>query len=463
MQYISTRGGVKPLSFQQVVLMGLADDGGLLIPESLPDVRDKLDSWRKLDYLQLAHEVFSLFATDVPNGILEQLVGRSYGNTFKPEVAPTVQVGDLFILELFHGPTLSFKDMALQFLGNLYEYILGETGGHLNILGATSGDTGSAAIYGVRGRERINIFIMHPHKRVSDIQERQMTSVLDANVHNIAVRGSFDDCQRIMKSLAGDLDFKRRYCIGSVNSINFARILAQIVYYFYSAFRVQEMTGTDQIRFCVPTGNFGDILAGWYAKRMGLNLSRLILATNENDILARFFNTGVYSRGTVAQTYSPAMDIQVSSNFERYLYHRVGDDPRRLRTLMEVFAETGALKIELAEGEVVASEMVSKSASNEETLETIGKYYRDYGYILDPHTAVGVHVAEDFGLDGEPLICVSTAHPAKFPEAIHKATGKDVARHPDIDALADLPTRCEILDNDSQVVRAFIEKTLMVS
>ncbi len=460
MKYISTRGGVEPLSFQQVVLMGLADDGGLLIPESIPDARDRLQSWRKLDYLQLAQEVFSLFATDIPTDVMRSLIERSYRGTFHPEVAPTVRVGDLFILELFHGPTLSFKDVALQFLGNLYEHILGQTGGHLNILGATSGDTGSAAIYGVRGRAGINIFVMHPHKRVSEIQERQMTSVLDANVHNIAVRGSFDDCQRIMKSLASDLDFKRRHSIGSVNSINFARILAQIVYYFYSAFHVQRITGTTQTRVCVPTGNFGDILAGWYAGRMGLNLSQMILATNENDILARFFNTGVYSRGTVAQTYSPAMDIQVSSNFERYLYHRVGSDPKRLRLLMEGFASTGSLKLDLREGEVVDSQMVSKSATNAETLETIAKYYRDYGYVLDPHTAVGVHVAEDFGLEGDPLVCVSTAHPAKFPEAIREATGESVARHPDIDALAGLPTRCEILDNDSGAVRAFIEKTL---
>ena len=238
MNYISTRGKVEPISFQKAVIMGLADDGGLLIPESIPNVTKRLDSWRSLAYEQLALEVFRLFATDVPDDQLKQLVEKSYRTPFDPEVAPLASVGDLYILELFHGPTLSFKDVALQFLGNLYEYILAKANRNLNILGATSGDTGSAAIYGVRSRDRMQIFVMHPHKRVSPIQERQMTTVLDENVHNIAVKGSFDDCQQIMKTLASDLDFKREYRLGSVNSVNWARVLAQIVYYFHSVFQM---------------------------------------------------------------------------------------------------------------------------------------------------------------------------------------------------------------------------------
>ena len=296
MKYISTRGKDEPIEFQDAVMMGLADDGGLLIPEAIPDVSDKLAGWRELNYADLAFEVISLVAPALPADDLKGRIDSSYGEAFGPDVAVTKAVGDLFVLELWHGPTLAFKDVALQLLGHLFEYILARRGGRINILGATSGDTGSAAIYGVRGRAGIDIFMMHPHERISSIQCRQMTAVPDANVHNIAVEGSFDDCQRIMKSLAGDLDFKRAYHIGAVNSVNWARVLAQIVYYFKGVFDVQRTTGAGQVRMSVPTGNFGDVLAGWYAMQMGLPISKLILATNENDILARFFASGVYHK-----------------------------------------------------------------------------------------------------------------------------------------------------------------------
>ena len=470
MNYISTRGGVQPVAFQDAVLMGLAEDGGLLIPTSIPQVADRLADWRPLDYADLAYEVIRLFAVDVPEGDLRGLIEKSYKGPFGPQVAPTVRVGAVHVLELWHGPTLSFKDVALQLLGNVFEYILSRRGGsaspcvacfaeqgRLNILGATSGDTGSAAICGVRGRERIDIFILHPKGRVSAIQERQMTSVLDDNVHNLAVEGSFDDCQQIMKSLAGDLDFKRRCDLGAVNSVNWARVLAQIVYYFHSVFRVQQATGAKSVRVCVPTGNFGDILAAWYALQMGLPISRLILATNENDILSRYFNTGVYSRGPVHRTLAPAMDIQVASNFERYLYYKVGRDAARLRGLMEEFARTGALDIG---GDPVDPAFLAAAGTKAQCLETIGRYHRRHGYLLDPHTAVGVAVAEKVGLEGDPMICVATAHPAKFPDAIREATGEDLARHPAIDALADLPTRCTTLPNDEQAVREFIVRTI---
>lgn len=460
MDYISTRGGIKPISFKQAVVMGLADDGGLIVPSFIPDVSHLLNVWRLLPYEQLALEVFRLYATDMSTQDLKQLIGKSYLGTFDPEVAPTVPVGDILILELFHGPTMSFKDVALQFLGNLYEHILSKTGDELNILGATSGDTGSAAIHGVKGRDRINIFVMHPYKRVSPIQEKQMTTVLDDNVQNMAVKGSFDDCQNIMKSLASDLSFKKKYNIGSVNSVNWARVLAQIVYYFYSYFRTQRLC-SDCIRFCVPTGNFGDVLAGWYAMQMGLPISQLMLATNENDILARFFNSGTYSRGEVHQTLSPAMDIQISSNFERYLYHRIGKDPEKLRNLMKQFNETGSLSIDLDEGERVDPKIVAATGTKQETLKTIKKYYDQYGYVMDPHTAVGVSVAEKLGTSAGPVICLSTAHPAKFPDAIEEATGKkNLARHPSIDILENMPTRCEILENDKEAVREFIRSRL---
>jgi len=460
MNYVSTRGGVEPIAFQDAVLMGLGEDGGLLIPQSIPSAADRLDRWRRLAYADLAFEVIRLFVGDIPDGDLRTLIDKSYAGPFEPEVAPTVPVGPIHVLELWHGPTLSFKDVALQFLGNLFEYILRRRRGTLNILGATSGDTGSAAICGVRGRRGIHIFVMHPAGRVSAIQERQMTCVLDDNVHNLAVEGSFDDCQQIMKSLAADLDFKRRCRLGAVNSVNWARVLAQTVYYFHGVFRVQEATGAAQVRVTVPTGNFGDILAAWYARRMGLPISRLILATNENDILSRFFNTGVYSCGEVHQTLSPAMDIQVASNFERYLYYQVGCDASRLRGLMDQLARTGALRVPVGEEGVVDRAFAAAAGTTDQCLAAIRKVHAEHGYLLDPHTAVGVAVAERIGTDGEPMLCVATAHPAKFPDAIRQATGRDLARHPAIDALADLPTRCTTLPNDKEAVRELIVRTI---
>ncbi len=461
MKYISTRGQIEPVEFQDAVLMGLADDGGLVIPESIPDVADRLEAWRSLGYSDLAFEILRLFVGDIPADDLKSLIEKTYGRAFEPEPAPTVRVGPIYILELWHGPTLAFKDIALQLLGNLFEYILARRGGRLNILGATSGDTGSAAIAGCRGRAGIDIFIMHPAGRVSPIQQRQMTTVLDENVHNIAVAGSFDDCQRIMKTLAADLDFKRKYSLGAVNSVNWARVLAQIVYYFTAVFDVQKQTGAKQVRVEVPTGNFGDILAGWYARRMGLPISRLILATNENDILARFFSSGEYSLGKLSQTLSPSMDIQVASNFERYLYYRVGCDADRLGGLMDDFARTGSLRIEVDADGLVDPPFVVGVGTQDDVLATIRRYHEQYDYLLDPHTAVGVAVADRLGVkDDAPLICLSTAHPAKFPGAIKKATGQDLARHPAIDALADLPTRCVELPNDTEAVREFIVKTI---
>ncbi len=461
MRYISTRGQVEPLEFQQAVRMGLADDGGLLIPESIPDVRDRLDAWRHLPYPDLAFEVFRLFTTDLPEAHLRELVDHTYGDAFDPDVAPVADVGDLHVLELFHGPTLAFKDVALQLLGNLFEHILARDGGELNILGATSGDTGSAAIYGVRGREGIRIFVMHPHGGVSPIQELQMTTVLDDNVHNLAVEGSFDDCQTIMKALAADLDFKRRYSLGAVNSVNWARVLAQIVYYFRGVFEVQDRTAADAVRVAVPTGNFGNVLAGWYATQMGLPISRLVLATNSNDILARFFTTGRYARGDVWRTWSPAMDIQIASNFERYLYYRLGSDPDRLRDAMTQFAETGSLTVEPRRGQPVDPAFAAGAAGDDDTLATIRRVHDDHGYLLDPHTAVGVCVADRLANgDREPTLCLATAHPAKFPDAIAKATGRDLAHHPAIDQLADLPTRCTVVPHDKEMVRRAIVETI---
>ncbi len=455
--YISTRGAVQPMGFAEAVMMGMADDGGLLLPAAIPRVRDRLDHWQSLEYPALACEILGLYiGDDVAPGILRALVRRSYAAFDHPEVTPVREVGPVHVLELYHGPTLAFKDVALQFLGNLFEQFLAETGRTLNILGATSGDTGSAAIHGVRGKAGIHIFIMHPHRRVSRIQELQMTSVLDPNVHNIAIRGTFDDGQRVLKEIFSDLPFKTAYRLGAVNSVNWTRVLAQIVYYFYAAFRVRERTGADAVQVCVPTGNFGDIFAGWLAWRMGAPIRRLVLATNENDILARFFRTGVYARGEVRHTLSPSMDIQVASNFERYLFYRVGQDPAAVRELIDRFTRTGRLKLPGADPVFAAG-----SADRNATLEAIRRYWRRWHFLPDPHTAVGLAVAESF-LDPEtPMICLATAHPAKFPEAIRDALGDEVAAtHERTGALFGRPTRCVVLPATREDVERFIAQTL---
>jgi threonine synthase len=459
MKYISTRGGIEPICFEEAVMTGMARDGGLLVPETIPDASTLLPEWKKLSYPQLAFEIIKLYS-DIPEAELKKLIEKSYISFSTSEVTPVVKLNSFYILELFHGPTLAFKDVALQFLGNLFEYYLQKTTRQLNIIAATSGDTGSAAIYGVRGKNKIRIFVMHPHGRISRTQELQMTSVVDGNVFNIAVEGTFDDCQRILKKLFEDVEFKEKYSLGAVNSINWARILAQIVYYFYAAFRVMEETKAEKVRFAVPTGNFGDILAGFYAIRMGLPAGKLILATNENDILARFFNTGKYSIGPVHKTISPSMDIQVASNFERYIYYRYNGNSARVNELMKRFASAGEFSVEPLQSGEIDSLFVAGTANRKATLETIAQYYHRYNYLLDPHTAVGVYVGTQFIKAGEPLICLATAHPAKFSEAITEAIGKNIARHPKLDALHGLPTKCDVLPASLSEIKRYIEDKL---
>ena len=454
--YISTRGGLEPVPFCDAVLMGLGTDGGLLLPAEIPDVTGHLAAWRDLPYPELAAAVMTPFVgTGLSAAQLTDVARRSYATFSHPEVVPLRRLGPLFLLELFHGPTLAFKDVALQFLGNLFSLILNERRSRLTILGATSGDTGSAAIYGVRGKRNIEIFIMHPRGRVSPVQERQMTTVPDANVHNIAIRGTFDDGQRVLKAIFNDLPFKSRYKLGAVNSVNWARVMAQVVYYFHAAFRATTETSATEIQVAVPTGNFGDIFAGYIARRMGAPIRRLILATNENDILARFFCNGVYRRGTVQPTISPSMDIQVASNFERYLYYRVGESAASVSRLMQEFQDRGEIRVPGQDPAFVAG-----SADTDETRAVIRRYYRDFQVVLDPHTAVGVAVAEQMPDRDLPTVCLATAHPAKFNATIREALGHDAARHPTIDALMDLPCRSTILPADADAVKDFIRTTL---
>jgi threonine synthase len=421
MKYVSTRGNVSPIGFIDAVLMGLADDGGLLVPEKLPQLSDAtLKQWQKLSYTELALEVFSLFVNDeIPRSDLLELVESSYSTFRHHEVTPVHRIdNNLHILELFHGPTFAFKDVALQFLGNLYSYISRKNQSIIHILGATSGDTGASAIEGVRGKEGIRICILHPHQKVSRVQELQMTTVSDSNVLNLAVQGTFDDCQRIIKDLFADVEFKNQYHLRAINSINIARILAQTVYYFYAYFQLINKGHEEQINFSVPTGNFGDILAGFLAKRMGLPIHKLILATNENNILERFVNEGVYQPGDSRETYSPSMDIQVASNFERYLYYLHGEDAHKVSSLMAQFKSEGSIVIPEQLMKRVQADFTAYSVSNEACLNTISTYYHEHDYLLDPHTACGVAATNKLAANGEVTITLSTAHPAKFDEAI---------------------------------------------
>jgi threonine synthase len=459
MQYLSTRGGIAPIGFTDAVMMGLATDGGLLVPAIIPQLdAATLQRWSQLRFQDLALEVMTLFIDDeIPSPELKQLITQSYATFTHPEVTPVIQTGDLRILELFHGPTVAFKDVALQFLGNLFEYLLARNGGQLNIVGATSGDTGSAAIDGVRGKKGIQIFILHPKGRVSPIQERQMTTVPDANVHNIAVHGTFDDAQNIVKALFNDLAFKAQYQLGAVNSINWARILAQTVYYFYAWGRITGGDTNQRLNFAVPTGNFGDVFAGYLAKRMGLPIEKLIIATNQNDILTRFVHTGAYTVGeTVYQTLSPAMDIQIASNFERYLYFLHNGDTAQIRSLLADLHTTGQLTVDAAHHAQVQIDFAAKAASDAETLAQIQATAVAHNYILCPHTAVGVYAAQG----QNSCVCLATAHPAKFNNAVREAIGRDAELPPALQGLMEKPVRCVELPATVAAVKTHLQATL---
>ncbi len=465
MEYISTRGQIAPISFKDAVMMGLAEDGGLLLPNPLPSVdAATLDSWRGLDYQSLCLEIMTIFANDLPGQVLNELISKAYSSFDTKEVTPLIFTGQHYILELFHGPTFAFKDVALQFLGNLFSYLLEERGQPMNILGATSGDTGSAAIYGVKGKENINIFILHPKGRVSPVQALQMTTVPDLNVFNIAVEGTFDDCQAIVKEIFNDLEFKTVFRLGSINSINWARVLAQVVYYVYATLNLQLNAGAEHVHFSVPTGNFGDIFAGYVAKQLiRPAIGRLILATNENNILTRFVLEGRYAKSKVVSTISPSMDIQVASNFERYLYYLYDRDAERVRRTMAQFQKTGEIVFSRQERQQVRKDFASASIDQDQTINTIRECYKSTGYVLDPHSAVGMAAAEKLSasMDGQPVVCLATAHPAKFPDAVRKATGREPERPEAMKGLENLPSRCRILPADVEIIKKYVSENAL--
>ncbi len=463
MQYISTRGGISPLSFSQAVMMGLATDGGLLLPRNIPRIgSETFSSWQDLSYGELAFEIMSRFIDDIPSSDLRNLITRSYDTFLSDDVTPLVHHGDLHILELFHGPTLAFKDVALQFLGNLFAYLLEKENGVLNILGATSGDTGSAAIHGVKGKERIRIFILHPHGRVSAVQEKQMTTVTDGNVFNISIDGTFDDGQAIVKAIFNDIDFKQSHHLGAINSINWARVLAQVVYFVFSSLHVNKHENDKAMDFSIPTGNFGDIFAGYIAKQLMPEgtLRKLILATNENDILSRFVIHGDYSQAEVKQTSSPSMDIQAASNFERYLYFLLDKDGNRTAEAMQVFSTEKKLDLQQYCAQV-KRDFGAVAVTEEQVAETIRDFKNNHGYLLDPHTAVGVRAALETKQTNIPMVCLATAHPAKFGDTVHQATGSLPDLPESLQGILDLPSRCKSMEADRDSIKKYLKNNTL--
>jgi threonine synthase len=467
MKYISTRGAwaKDPQPFCAILREGLAPDGGLAVPETYPQVSAAdLAAWRTLGYRDLAFAVLSRFIGDIPPSDLKALIDRTYTAAVfgSDDITPvaTLEPG-LYLLRVSNGPTLAFKDIALQLLGNLFEYVLAKDHGELNILGATSGDTGSSAEYAMRGKRGIRVFMLSPYGRMSAFQQAQMFSLPDANIHNLAIDGVFDDCQDIVKAVSNDAAFKARWKIGTVNSINWARVAAQTVYYFKGYFAVTR-GNAEAVDFAVPSGNFGNILAGHVAKRMGLPIRRLILATNENDVLDEFFKSGRYRPRTMAETHatsSPSMDISKASNFERYVFDMVGRDPAVVRDLWRRADAEGGFDIAGTPyaANVAASGFVSGRSTHADRIATIGDVAARYGTVVDPHTADGLKVGRELRDPKVPLVCIETALPAKFAVTIREALGRDPDRPAAYADLEARPQRGERLPADVARVKAFIE------
>ncbi|NEU11576.1 threonine synthase [Methylobacterium sp. BTF04] len=467
MLHVSTRGAAAPLSFSDALLAGLARDGGLYVPESWPRLsKETIAGFAGARYADVAKAVLRpLIDGEIPDADLDRMIEESYATFRHPAVCPLVQLDDnLFLLELFHGPTLAFKDVAMQLLGRLMDHVLRARGSRATIVGATSGDTGSAAVDAFRGLDQVDIFILFPEGRVSEVQRRQMTSVGAHNVHAIAIDGNFDDCQNIVKALFQHAEFADDVKLSGVNSINWARVAAQAVYYFTSA--VALGSPHRPVSFAVPTGNFGDILAGWVAKRMGLPIERLVIGTNANDILARTLEQGAYEQRGVQPTTSPSMDIQISSNFERLLFEAMGRDSTSLGRLMAGLKQSGGFTLDPGVLNTVRSEFDATAVHEPEVVAEIARTYAETGLVIDPHSAIGVHAGRKL-LQRDPhtpVVALATAHPAKFPDAVAKAIGG--ARPPLPPHLADLMDRKETFSrvaNDQAAVETFIRERARIT
>jgi len=453
MKYVSTRDNSKEYNFEQVFIKGLADDGGLYVPISLKKYStDELHKLKNLNYNELSTEIINLFSSDfISKEELSSLINKSYSTFREKDVVKLSNVGEIKLLELFHGPTLAFKDIAMQFIGNLYEYYLNNNNKKINIVVATSGDTGAAAIDAIKGKSNLNIFVLHPNNRISSIQRKIMTTVEEKNVFNIAIDGNFDDCQNIVKQMFSDLEFSKSINMSGVNSINWVRIIAQSVYYFYSYFKLN----TDKsVSFSVPTGNFGDVFAGYLSKKMGLPIDKLIVATNENDILHRAISKGDYVSREVKETLSPSMDIQLASNFERLIYYINNSDCEITADIMKKIKQN-TYQIDKQSLETIQKDFLSESCNEEETLSIIKNVYEENNMILDPHTAVGVGAIKKLSLDD--CVVLSTAHPCKFPEATNNAINKHEKLPEELQYVLDKNENFQVLKNNLEEVKNFIK------
>jgi len=461
MKYISTRGNAPELDFEDVIITGLATDGGLYVPKAWPQLSsDQIRSFASMPYCDVAYEVMAPFVDGaIDDNVFKDIIAEAYADFSHPAIVPLREMRpNEWILEIFHGPTFAFKDVALQVLGRLINHVLEKRNERATILVATSGDTGGAAIEAFKGRDRTDVFALYPNERVSEVQRRQMTTVSEGNVHNIALEGTFDDCQGLVKAMFNHSAFRVNLKLSSVNSINWARIMAQIVYYFTSA---SSLGAPDRLmRFCVPTGNFGDIYAGFAAGKMGLPIDNLTIATNMNDILERTVKTGLYEVRGVTPTVSPSMDIQVSSNFERLLFDVHGRDSESIVQLMSSLSQSGAFKIGPEALKKINDDFDAVSTEEEETLKTIADVYAASGVMIDPHTAVALAGSRsDNHNDNVANIILSTAHPAKFPDAVEKATGHKPHMPSELSALFDLDEFFSVLPNDLETVEEFIKAT----
>lgn len=449
MEFVSTRGGGTPVSFTEALARGLAPDGGLYVPRQLPLLSSNILVEDAMPYPALAWDFLSLFDTDHDSEHLIEIIDRSYGDFSDTMNAPLQQLADnLFVLELFHGPSLSFKDFGLQLIGNLFEEQIERTGIPINVLGATSGDTGSAAISGLAGKKGVNVFILYPEGRISDLQERQMTCTGAENIFPIPIKGTFDDAQAIVKELMNDLEFKEKKHLSAINSINVVRVLAQCVYYIH-AYTQLPPDNRDDVNFVVPTGNFGNIFAGWMVHQMGLPVDQFIVATNQNDLLYRLFDSGEYHPDVVHPSHAPSMDIQVASNFERFLYYHNEKNAKATLALMEQFKKDGSLTIP----NFNASNFSATRSTDEDILANIRRVKEDYDYVIDPHTACGFQDLDP----GRTHVVLATAHPAKFPEIIKKAIG-ETPTDPSLDALKKKKKVTYPLEATSAAVRQFLEE-----